>query len=93
LLSKEDEKIEEKSAKKIQKIDNGIICQKKVLELGAEKWKEIADYGLKRHLLNNKDMSILATAVAIPAKVPSESQCVYLMNLLKKLENNGFSIN
>jgi hypothetical protein len=38
-------------------------------------------------------MSILATAVAIPAKVPSESQCVYLMNLLKKLENNGFSIN
>jgi hypothetical protein len=38
-------------------------------------------------------MSILATAVAIPAKVPSGSQCVYLMNLLKKLETSGFSLN
>ncbi len=93
LLSKEEEKIEEKSARKIQKLDNGIVCQKRVLELGAEKWKEIADYGLKRNLLNNKDMGILATAIAIPAKVPSESQCVYLINLLKKLETSGFLLN
>jgi hypothetical protein len=41
LLSKEDGKIEEKSARKIQKIDNGIVCQKKCWSLGQKNGKRL----------------------------------------------------
>ena len=85
-------KEDKKDAKKVQKIDDGIICQEKVLALGAEKWKEAAGFGLVNKLLNQKDMGILATAAAIPEKIPSEKQCIYLVKLLKRLEFEGLKL-
>lgn len=93
LISKEDEKSEEKSAKKIQKMDDGITCQKDVFDIGSKKWKEVAEFGLINNLLNQKDMGILETVIAIPEKIPSEKQCIYLMALLKRLEYEGFKLN
>lgn len=81
-----------KDAKKVQKIDDGITCQKKVLALGAETWKEAAAFGLANNLLNRKDMGILATAAAMPDRIPSEKQCIYLVNLLKRLELEGLKL-
>jgi hypothetical protein len=92
LLSREGEKVEVKSAKKVQKIDDGITCQKTVLTLGAGKWKDAARFGLENNLLSQKDMGILATAAAMPEKIPSEKQCIYLVNLLKRLEIKGFRL-
>lgn len=92
LLSQEEEKIEAKSAKKVQKIDDGITCQKKVLALGAEKWKAAAGFGLANNLLNQKDMGILTTAAAMPERIPSEKQCIYLVNLLQRLELEGLKL-
>lgn len=37
---------------------------------------------LTNNLLNQKDLGILATAAGMPEKIPSEKQCIYLMNLL-----------
>ncbi len=85
-------KEDKKDAKKVQKIDDGITCQKKVFSLGAEKWKEAAGFGLANNLLNQKDMGILATAAAMPEKIPSEKQCIYLVNLLKRLELEGLKL-
>lgn len=82
-------KEDKKDAKKVQKIDDGITCQKKVLALGAGKWKEAAEFGLANNLLNQKDMGILATAAAMPERIPSEKQSIYLVNLLKRLELAG----
>ena len=92
LLSRDEEQVAVKSAKKVQKIDDGISCQKKVLVLGAEKWKEVAAFGLANNLLNQKDMGILTTATVIPEKIPSEKQSIYLVNLLKRLELEGFKL-
>lgn len=92
LLSKDEEQLEIKSAKKVQKIDDGITCQQKVLALGAEKWKEAAGFGLANNLLNQKDMGILTTATAMPERIPSEKQCIYLVNLLKRLELEGLKL-
>ena len=92
LLSKDDEQHEIKSAKKVQKIDDGIACQKKVFALDAEKWKEAAGFGLSNNLLNQKDMAILATAAAMPERIPSEKQCIYLVNLLRRLELEGLML-
>jgi hypothetical protein len=37
-------------------------------------------------------MGILATAAAMPEKIPSEKQCIYLVNLLKRLELEGLKL-
>ena len=88
----EDLKEDKKDAKKVQKIDDGITCQRQVLALGAGKWKEAAGFGLNNNLLNQKDMGILATAAAIPERIPSEKQSIYLVNLLKRLELEGLKL-
>jgi len=54
--------------------------------------KETAGFGLTNNLLNQKDMGILATATAIPERIPSEKQCIYLVNLLKRLELEGLKL-
>ena len=43
-------------------------------------------FGLANILSNQKDLGILATAVAMSARIPSEKQCIYPVNLLKRLE-------
>ena len=90
LIGKEMAAVDEKDAKKVQKIDDGINAQKKVLNLGPEKWKELSVWGVSRKLLNEKDMGILQVAVRIPDKIPSEKQSMHLMKLLVKMEVEGF---
>lgn len=89
LISKAKVKEDVKAAKKTQKIDDGINYQKVVLDLGSEKWKEIAAFGLAGKHLGQKDMGILAVATAMPAKIPSERQCKHLVGLLEKLKIEG----
>lgn len=48
--------------------------------------KKMPGFGLANILLNQKDLGILATAVAMSARNPSEKQCIYQANLLKRLE-------
>jgi len=83
----------ENDAKKIQKIDDGIACQKLVIEIGAEQWKVISKFGLTNHLLNQKDISILNVAVGMPSRIPSEIQCKYLVKLLGRLKEGGLRLN
>ena len=46
----------------------------------------MAGFGLANILLNQKDLGILATAVTMLAGILSEKQCIYPVNLLKRLE-------
>ena len=90
LIGKEIAAVDEKDAKKVQNIDDGINAQKKVLDLGSEKWKELSVWGFSQKLLNEKDTGILQVAVGIPDKIPSEKQSMHLMKLLAKMELDGF---
>ena len=90
LIEKETAATDEKDAKKVQNIDDGINTQKKVLDLGPEKWKELSVWGVSQRLLNEKDMGILQVAVRMPDKIPSEKQSIHLMKLLAKMEVEGF---
>jgi hypothetical protein len=64
-----------------------------VLEIGPEKWKEISKFGVLNQHLNEKDMGILQVAVSMPYRMPTESQCKYLMKLLIRLKEEGFQLN
>lgn len=91
LVDKENIVEEVKSAAKVQKIDNGIEAQKKVISIPAAKWRQIMTYGNKKNLFSPMKTGILQVASQIPAKIPSEKQSVILIDVLAKASLDGIN--
>ncbi|MCY3725683.1 MAG: AIPR family protein [Rhodobacteraceae bacterium] len=84
---------EQKSAKKTQKIDNGIEAQRKILEISATKWEKLLNRGQQRRLFTPKETNLLQIAIKIPNKIPSEKQSLVLVGILDKAEQEGIVVN
>lgn len=91
LVDKENIVEEVKSAAKVQKIDNGIEAQKKVMSIPAAKWRQIMADGNKKNLFSQMETGILQVASQIPAKIPSEKQSVILIDVLAKASLEGIN--
>jgi hypothetical protein len=91
LVGKEDIVDEVKSAARVQKIDNGIEAQKKVLSIPATKWRQIMTDGDKKNLFSPMEIGILQVASQIPAKIPSEKQSMILIEILEKSTLEGIN--
>ena len=91
LVDKENIVEEVKSAAKVQKIDNGIEAQKKVMSIPAAKWRQIMADGNKKNLFSPMETGILQVASQIPAKIPSEKQSVILIDVLAKAALEGIN--
>lgn len=92
LLSAEDHVSEAQTAKKTQKIDNGIEAQRRVLGIAADDWAKVHTVLSTRKLLSTKEAGILGIAMQIPAKIPTEKQCAVLIETLEKARLEGVSI-
>jgi len=93
LLDKEYIVEDKKSAKKQQKIDNGIEAQKKVFDIAKmDKWHEIKNFGIDNNELSMKDISLLDVAITIPNKIPTEKQSIEIMKTVYKLEDVGLTL-
>lgn len=73
-----------RSAKRAQKVDNGIEAQKKVLAVSASEWARISTSLLEKNLLTPKEVGVLKVARQIPLKLPTEKQSMVLMEVLHK---------
>ena len=91
LVSKEDIVDEVKSAAKVQKIDNGIEAQKKVMGIPATKWRQVMVDGNKKNIFSPMEIGILQVASQIPAKIPSEKQSIILIDILAKTALEGIN--
>jgi len=89
LIPLSEAKYRNSDAKKIQTIDDGILAQKKVIELTANFWRKALEFGTKSRVLTPKDSSILQIACMIPQKIPSEKQSTRLLQILQRLEQEG----
>ena len=92
LISVDAVKADAKDARNIQKIDNGIDAQKRVFEVPAQSWAEIKQLGQQRKIFSPKELGVLSVAVQIPAKIPSEKQCLILMDVLEKAKAEGLAV-
>src|SRR3546814_3153651 len=63
------------TAKKTQKIDNGIEAQRRVLGIAADDWAKVHRVLSTRKLLSVKEAGILNIAMQMPSKIPTEKQC------------------
>ena len=92
LVSADEATTEAKSAKKTQKIDNGIDAQRQVISIPASDWRRIEEALAARRLLTPKEVGILKIATQIPSKIPTEKQCAVLMDTLEKARAEGISL-
>ena len=84
------QKSQERSARKLQRIDTGVEYQKKVLEHDAQFWGRLARFSAEKKLLTEDISSALKLAVRLPEKLPNSVQCAKLMELLEKALTEGF---
>jgi len=81
----------EKDARKVQEIDDGIMCQKQVIDYGADAWRQLKSWNVIKRVLSEKEISILSIATNIPKKIPSASQSAILIQALHRARDEGFS--
>lgn len=92
LVALDDQVADVRSARQVQKIDNGIEAQRQVLTVPAREWARIHQALLERNLLTPKEAGVLKIAMQIPAKLPTEKQCVALLGVLDRGRTEGMCV-
>ncbi|ASV83986.1 AIPR family protein [Ochrobactrum quorumnocens] len=90
LVGRDEHRANRRSAVRDQKMLNGIEAQTEVLRRGGGFWSEVKAWGTRRKALSPDDASILAVAAGIPGRLPTERQCARLLQILQRLEADGF---
>ena len=89
LIEKDQEAEELRSARKDQKIYNGIEAQVKVVSISSHEWNRISELCRQRGILTEKENNVLDIAKLIPDRIPSEKQSEILVGVLQKAELEG----
>lgn len=92
LVSLDDQAGAVRSAKKIQKVDNGIEAQRRVLAVPVGNWVHLREALLEKGLLTPKEVGVLEIAIQIPAKLPTEKQCIVLLDVLGRGRAEGILV-
>ncbi|NQZ57615.1 MAG: AIPR family protein, partial [Lentisphaeraceae bacterium] len=82
--------VEQKEAKKVQKIYNEFEAVEIVYTLKPE-WQRIEDFGIEQGKLSAKCLGLIRTAKH-PMKVPTEKQAVALVKILDRLKDLGLEV-
>lgn len=91
-LSRDDHLSEKRAARNTQKVDNGIEAQTKVFAILASKWIVIHDTLASKRLLTPREIGVLKIAMQIPMKIPTDRQCVVLLDTIKKARGEGIAV-
>ena len=77
------------AAKKVQRVNDGVDAQMKVVNFGPENWEKVITWASSERLLSPKEASILSICSQIPLKIPSDKQSVFALGVLEKLRKLG----
>lgn len=92
LLSREEHVAENRAARNTQKVDNGIEAQTHILAIPTAKWSAVREALAAKGLLTPKEISILSIAMQMPSRIPTEKQCLVLMDVIEKARLEGLDI-
>ena len=82
-------KAKKRDACQVQRIDNDVMAQQKVVNLGAPFWSKAIEWCRINHTGSPKDHEIMRVAASIPVKIPSGKQSLHLMTVLKRMKDEG----
>ncbi|WP_422027534.1 AIPR family protein [Pyruvatibacter mobilis] len=92
LLSREEHLTEKREARNIQKLDNGIEAQSRILSIPPSKWTMLHEALAEKRLLTPKEIGVLNIAKQMPAKIPTEKQCAILLDTIEKARAEGIGV-
>lgn len=75
-----------------QRMLNGIEAQTAVVSAGADVWRSVREWGASRQLLTPRELGVLEVAGEVPIRIPSEKQCLIVIQALQKLQAEGCKI-
>ena len=91
LINSEEVAIEQKSERDSQKIKNEVDVIKEIMGRGGEYWKKVLEWGKTRHLLSEKEISLIGMAanISVTYRIPTDKQAQVIENARKRLISNG----
>jgi len=94
IITKEEQKIIQKSGIKDRKVLNDYECQLKIVEAGEKFWREFKEWGSSRKLLSDAEINItdILLAMSHTDKTPTEAQSVLLLETVQRLNQEGFPL-
>lgn len=90
LIDKNKVRFAKKDAKAQRQIDSGIEVQTEVVKLGAVYWTKLSSWGKSKKLLSATESQIIDVAAKMPRMIPSERQSAVLVEIKRRLEEDGF---
>ena len=93
LISTGDEQVEKEIAHKEQKVSNQISAEIELINLGADYWKKVLDFGRNDRLLSEMEDGLLNVAATfeMTGRVPSDKQAKLIMQIRNRLYDEGLS--
>lgn len=93
LISSGDEQVEKEIAQKEQKVSNQISAEIELINLGADYWKKVLDFGRNDRLLSEMEDGLLNVAASfeMTCRVPSDKQAKLIMQIRNRLYDEGLS--
>lgn len=62
-----------------------------MVNAGGDFWQQVRDWGVGRKLLSERDVGVLTSASRVPERLPSEKQAELAMDVLARLQREGFN--
>lgn len=91
LVGKEEAIAVKKDARAQQHMDSGIQLQAEVVKLGSTYWSRLGIWARQKNLLSSEEDRTVGVAAKIPRMIPTERQSVVLMEVKRRMEEEGFS--
>ena len=94
LISKEESKAIEQSAKKSHRFNSSIDMSVEIFNLGSKYWMQIYDDLMKESVLSYGDCSFIKSIAYYikSAILPSSAQCKRLLKIIEKAEDKGYIV-
>lgn len=94
LISKEESKAIEQSAKKSHRFNSSIDMSVEIFNLGSKYWMQIYDDLMKESVLSYGDCSFIKSIADYikSAILPSSAQCKRLLKIIEKAEDKGYIV-
>jgi len=81
-----------KEARLLQMTDKGIASQTEVVNLGAPYWGKLMYWAEERKILTAEEKKVVSVAMRIPNKIPTDFQCIKLLEIRSKVVGEGFKV-
>ena len=95
LISVGDEQEEKEFAQKEQKVSNQINAEIELINLGADYWKKVLEFGRNDRLLSEMEDGLLSVAANFETtgRIPSDKQAKLVMQIRNRMFDEGLSRN